>query len=484
MSDQRKVRIIEPQGQPDRPLNAWISRWPLLGPITLATILDEGGHDAGVYNENVSGPLDANPEAYEDVCSADVVGISIMTPTAARGYRIADQIRRDAPGAKIVFGGVHATFRPAEALAHGDIVVCGEGEKVIEPIARGEVDDGIIQAPPLEDLDEIPTLNHFLMRDFDKLLGSCRRRELYELPVMTSRGCPYGCVYCCVTRMFGRKVRRQSVEKVHRDVLAHARQGFRFFFVYDDNFTSDRAWTKALLERLRPLRLRFNAQTRVDFHWTDPSRSARDDDMLRAMRRAGCDMLFIGYETIDEATAREWNKGYRGARSLEARLQEDTKILHDNGFWIHGMFVMGPQHTRKTAFGIVDFARRCEIETIQIGILAPYPGTPLFERLRPHLIFDRFPADWDYYDATHCVFNHGRVSPEELQQAVFDANCRFYRWGGWSPRAFRSMAARPMSATDKLVELVSGVRTAKTMMKKWRRETDAFLDVLRERGNH
>ncbi|NQU75018.1 MAG: B12-binding domain-containing radical SAM protein [Planctomycetes bacterium] len=481
LSSRRRIRFIEPQGRPDRPLNAWITRWPLLGGITLATILEQSGYDVVVYNENISGPVDADPKIYADLCNADVVGIGIMTPTASRGYAIADRIKRDAAGVKIVIGGVHATVLPEEALAHADIVVCGEGETVIEAIASGEVDSGIIQATALADLDQIPTLNHFLMHDFDKLLAGCRKRYLYELPVMTSRGCPYGCRYCSVTRMFGRKVRRQSVEKVHRDLCRYAEQGFTTLFFYDDNFTTDRQWTRTLLDRIRPMRLRFNAQSRVDFHWIDGDRRQRDDQMLRSMHRAGGDMLFIGYETTDEATAKAWNKGYRGPQSLSARLSEDTKILHDNGFWIHGMFVMGPEHTARTAEGIVDFARRTQIETLQVSVLTPLPGTPMYDDMRPHLIFTDYPSDWDYYDGVHCVYNHSRLGVAGLQKAVFEAHRRFYLCGGWGGRTLRSLAARPISFTDKVIDLWQGARTAKTLLGKWQKETETFLDVVRAR---
>jgi len=482
MLSSKKVRIIEPRGRPARPLNSWIARWPLLGPIILATILHERGFDAAAYNENISGPVNENPEAYEDICSADVVGISIMTPTASRGYAIADRIRQDSPGVKIVFGGVHATFMPEEALEHGDIVVRGEGENIIESIALGEIDSGIIKAPPVADLDTIPTLNHFLLRDFDKILAVSRKRYLYELPVMTSRGCPHGCTYCSVTQMFGRKVRRQSVGKVYRDLCRYADQGFRHLFFYDDNFTSDRDWTRQLLERLRPLRMSFNAQTRVDFHWMDRKRRKWDRAMLQAMRRAGGNALYIGYETIDDLTARQWHKGYQGASSLKVRLQEDTRILHDHGFWIHGMFVMGPQHTKKTADQIVDFAHKCDIESLQISILTPFPGTPLFEQMRAQLVLNDFPGDWDYYDGVHCVYDHGSLGLEGLQNAVVDAHRRFYLWGGWNSRAVRLTASRPISFTDKLMELWYGARTARTMLQKWGKDTKTFLELVKARN--
>jgi len=477
----RTIRFIEPSGRPGRPFNAWIRKWPLLGPITLASFLQERGYDVAVYNENLSGPVLENPDIMADLCAADVVGISIMTPTANRGYQIADAIRSRCPDVTIAFGGVHATFRPQEARRHGDVVVQGEGESVIQAVADGRIRQGIVRGEPVENLDTLPVLNHGLMHDFEALVAGCRRREHYELPVMTSRGCPFGCDYCTVTRMFGRRVRRQSVDKVHADIQAYASRGFRRMFFYDDNFTTDRAWSRDLLERLKPMDLRFNAQVRVDFHWKDRHRRRRDDDLLRAMRRAGGDVFYIGYETIDDATARQWHKGYRGEGTLTTRLMEDTHILHDNGFWIHGMFVLGPQHTERTAEEIVQFARRSRLETLQISVLTPFPGTPLMERFRPHLTFTDFPGDWDYYDGTHCVYNHGRLGIERLQKVLLDAHRHFYRWSGLGAHRLRKCFEQKIGMGDKLALLWKHAQIARNTLKAWKTETAAFLETCQAR---
>jgi radical SAM superfamily enzyme YgiQ (UPF0313 family) len=476
------MRFIEPGGRAGRPFNAWITRWPLLGGITLATVLDERGYDAGVYNENISGPLEANEPARQDVLSADVIGIGIMTATARRGYELAQWIKRLAPQVTVVLGGVHATMMPQEAAQYGDVVVCGEGETVIEAIAAGQITHGIVRAEPLADLDALPTLNHFLMRDFDKLLASYRKRPLYELPLMTSRGCPHACTYCSVTRMFGRQVRRQSVEKVMRDLEHYASQGFEQFFFYDDNFMTDREWTTRLMERTRPMHIDFKAQARIDFHWLDRQRRQQDTAMLRALRRGGARLLFVGYETLDEATAKGWHKGYAGPAGLEQRMVQDTRILHDAGLWLHGMFVLGPEHTAQTAEHIIDFAKSVRMETLQISILTPLPGTPLLDQMRPHLFFTDFPNDWDFFDGAHCVYDHGRLGIEETQRAVLSAHRRFYRSCSLNPRVIRAqLGPRPLTVVDKLRDMWWGVKTAREIMGNWRREIDEFATQVQRR---
>ena len=476
----RKIRFIEPGSRPGRPFNAWIRRWPLLGPITLATILDEQGYDVAVYNENISGPLETNASARKDVLSADVVGITTMTATANRAYELARFIRAEATNATIVFGGSHATFMPEEAQRYGDVVVCGEAENVIGDIASGAISSGIIRPDPPADLDALPTLKHELMIDFDRLIKTAGKRSLYELPVMTSRGCPHGCTYCSVTRMFGRKVRRQSTEKVEADLWRYKRKGFQHVFFYDDNLTTDKAWTKDLLRRMEPMRIRWNAQVRADMHWTG-SRSRRDEELLTAMRRSGGNVLYIGYETIDEATAKQWGKGYRGMSSLSRRLREDTHTLHKCGFWIHGMFILGPEHGKSDINRIVRFASRTGIESMQLSVLTPLPGTPLFEQMRDKLIFTNFPADWNYYDGTHCVYHHSLMGIAGLQQAILKAHLRFYRSIYPGLRRIRNLLMEKRGSVDKLRQLWRHAHIARSILKQWKKETAVFLEHVREK---
>jgi len=404
-----------------------------------------------------------------------------MTPTAAHGYALADHLRACGARGTLAAGGVHPTFRPTEARRHFDIVVRGEGESVIEDIAAGRICEGVIQGQRIEDLDGLPVLRHELMVDFEKLAGAGRARTSYRLPVMTSRGCPFGCGFCTVTCMFGRKVRRQSPEKIERDIAHHVERGFRHFFFYDDNFVTNRAHVQNLLPRLENLDIRFQAQARADLPWLDRRRRRRDDALLAALRRARCDMLYIGFETLDDQTAAEWKKGYAGQGSLEQRLREDAQILHDSGFWIHAMFALGPEHTPATADDIVRFARRSRMESFQVSVMTPFPGTPLLKKMRPHLVFNRFPADWDYFDGTHCVFNHGRMGIREFQRVVLKAHRKFYSWGGLSLTRFRRMQEHHKGLVDNLLHICRSAKVAHHTMHAWREETRAFLETVRER---
>jgi radical SAM superfamily enzyme YgiQ (UPF0313 family) len=478
---QRKVRFIEPASRPGRPFNGWIRSWPLLGPILLATQLRKRGYDAAVYNENISGRLEDNPEGMADVADADVVGLSIMTATANRGYELAGLLRDRAPQAVIAIGGPHASFVPEEAARYGDVVVRGEGENIIEAIAAGDIREGIHSPEPPQDLDALPAPDHEVVRGFNRLMRTRGGRATYELPMMTSRGCPHGCVYCSVTQMFGRKVRRQSVGKVLSDLRYGRERGFRRIFFYDDNLTTDRAWFRELLEGIKPMGLRWNGQVRIDMHWEDRGRRKPDEALLESMHDSGADVLYVGYETIDEETARTWKKGYRGSDSLVSRLLEDTAILHSRGAWIHGMFMIGPQHEQQHIDGVVDFAKRARLESMQMSVLTPLPGTRLWEDMKDDLLLTDFPADWDYYDGTHRVYRSGRMGIETLQKAMLEAHRRYYL--ALRPAAIRigRLLRENIGLQAKIHSLYVNTTMARRVMKQWRRETAEFLDRLRAR---
>ena len=148
------VTFIEPGSS----FNAYgYFRLPLMGPLTLGTMLKEAGHEVLILRDSVRSVCDKGKEkVHEAVMRADVVAISVMTSTATRAYQIADTIRKVAPRIRIIMGGPHPTYMVEEALEHSDLVVKGEGEEVILEAVNNSNLTGIIKGPLVEDLNKIP----------------------------------------------------------------------------------------------------------------------------------------------------------------------------------------------------------------------------------------------------------------------------------------------------------------------------------------
>jgi len=406
----RKITLIEPQP----PGYHVYSRFalPRLGLPILGAMLKRRGIDVSIYCQDFY-PLD-----FDDILSSDLVGISTTTSTAPEGYRIAERVRE--AGIPVVLGGSHVTFMPEEALEHADYCVRGEGEYTFSELIDA-IDSGsgfsAIKGLSYKVGDEIRhNPNRELVQDLDALpfpdLSLIKGREKIRInPVSTSRGCPFGCNFCSVTRMFGRGYRERSVKNVIEE-LKQIEQGMIFF--YDDNFTANRKRTKRLLQAMidNGINTNWSAQVRADV--------VKDRELLALMKRAGCYVLYIGFESVNPETLEEYNKG----QSVE-EMAEAIKVLHEYGIMVHGMFVLGSDHddvasVRQT----VDFAIKHQIDTLQFMILTPLPGTPYYNELEKQgRLLTR---EWHLYDGQHVAYQPIKMSPYELQREMFMAMKRFY----------------------------------------------------------
>ena len=411
----QRIWLVEPP-PPDLHVFSLVNL-PRLGLPILGAILKQRGYEVTILIP-ASGPPDP-----AELAGGDLVGISITTSTAAAGYRLADRVRALAGGrVPIVFGGVHATFVPEEALEHGDFVIRREGEEsfpaLVSALDSGG-DPGTIpglsfrtaegirhnpEAPPLEDLDSIAGPDLSLIRNYKPSIS----------PVLASRGCPHDCTFCCVTGMMGRRYRFAGVERVLEELR---RVPTPNVFFYDDNFAAAPVRTKELLRRMigEDLGLHWSAQVRSDV--------AEDEELLALMRGSGCNMLYIGFESANQEALQEFHKGLTVTAA-----ERNIRTLKGYGFHIHGMFIFGadsdhPQTLRET----VSFARRTGIDTAQFMTLTPLPGTPLYERLRGEGRI--LTTDWERYDGANVVFRPAGMTPYELQRLAYQAFCRFYSWG-------------------------------------------------------
>ncbi len=407
----KRIVLIEPQSKEDHVYKH--VRMPRLGLPILGTQLTEAGYQVTFY----LGAGDSLP--WIKIFEADLIGISTTTATCREAYQIAGLLRsNDIP---VIIGGIHATFMPEEALQFADYVVRGEAEYSFLPLVRAiETGSSLLNIPgvsywngdeqvhnpPLEsrvDMDALPIPDLSLID---------HHSSLRSIPVMTSRGCPYSCTFCCVTEMFGRRYRHRCTESVLDELTRY--QGKNIFFC-DDNFTADPKRTKELLRKFieRGIKLKsWGAQVRVD--------AARDSELLDLMSRSGCVIVYIGFESINPDTL----KGYNKQQTVE-EIREAIKRFHKYGIRIHGMFVFGGDtDTVDTIRQTADFALETHIDSVQFMTLTPFPGTPFYNQLEDEgRILTR---DWSLYDAHHTVFQPALITPEELQGETVKALKRFY----------------------------------------------------------
>jgi radical SAM superfamily enzyme YgiQ (UPF0313 family) len=406
----RKVALIEPKPPGYHVYSGFAM--PRLGLPLLSGILKQRGVQSSIYCQDFC-EID-----YSDVLSSDLVGISTTTSTAPEAYRIADRVRSH--GIPVVLGGSHVSFMADEALRHADFCVRGEGDytlaELIEAYQSGwgygavdglsyRIGDEVRHNRPrdlVHDLDALPFADLDAIRSVDAVKLT---------PISTSRGCPFACNFCSVVQMFGRGYRERSVENVIEEI--EFRKPAQIFF-YDDNFTANRDRTKKLLDMMlsRGIQVPWTAQARVDV--------VRDKELLKLMKRSGCQMLYIGFESVNPATLKEYNK-----HQSVAEIAHSVKVLHEHGIMTHGMFVFGAEQDDVSSLrATLRFSLKHQVDTVQFMILTPLPGTPYFKQMQEQGRL--LTHDWQLYDGQHVVYQPGKMTPYELQKETFKAMKRFY----------------------------------------------------------
>ncbi len=371
-------------------------RHPITGPLILGAILTRAGHQVEVHEE-LFADIDFNK-----IKDADVVGLYIMTSNAERGYKIADYLRSK-NHQRVVIGGMHASILPEEALEHADQVVVGEAENVIVDVMEGGIEEKIVYASPVENLDDVPFPDYSLLKT---PFNACN--------VLTSRGCPFSCNFCTTTRMFS-PYRKRSPDNVIRELKIHKKMGLKHLCFQDDNFTADRKRAKEILKKMIAHQLLFEETffyARMDMF--------EDEELLDLLMRANFRRVFIGIESLNARTLKYVNK-----RQSLADINQLEEKLKKYKFKLIASFVLGLDHdNREDIKRVVDFAKKINAYQLQPQILTPYVGTPIHDQLEKEgRILTR---DWEKYDMMHVVFQPMNATPVVLKREFMGALNSFY----------------------------------------------------------
>lgn len=378
--------------------------WKPLGLLVVAG-LTPPEWEVVLIDENLQHP------DYGCLPKPDLVGITAFTSQATRAYEVAGTFR--AMGVPVVMGGIHATLCCDEALRYADAVVTGEAESVWRQVLEDARTHALqrVYRGGISSMAEIPPARHDLLRG-----------RYYFGSLQTTRGCPLNCSFCSVTVFNGGTFRHRPVA----DVVAELRmiQEKVILFV-DDNLIGTRrdhlAHSKELFRAMicEGLTRPWICQATVNF--------ADDEELLELAARAGCQGVFIGFEspTVEGLIAvhKKFNIG-RDFRQAVRRIQR-------HGICVVGSFIVGiDTDTPGIGETIARAAREYGIDAANVLILTPLPGTTLYAQMEREgrIRSNDYPGDWTYYTLTYPVADYKNFTWAELVEEVNGFTDRFYAY--------------------------------------------------------
>ncbi len=335
----------------------------------------------------------------------DLVGITFHTPSAPHVYALAAQFRQR--GIPVVLGGPHVTLLPDEAQAHADVIFVGEAElqwpQFLSDFAAGKYARRYCSSAP-------PSLEMAPMARKEQF----HRRDHTGGVLFATRGCAFHCEFCTLAVMYQRRVRQRPVAAVAQEYASFRGKVIIF---WDDNLAGDREYAKALFRAITPYRKWWSSQ--VSIH------AGEDAEFLELAARSGCKQLFVGLESISQASLDGVHKRFN-------RVDDYARVIdriHSYGIAVQVGIVFGFDGDTETVFEeTLDFLEEAGVQNATFNILTPYPGTELYRRLEAEgRILTR---DWSKYNGRDTVvFQPRHMSLETLLEGYRYANRRFYSLG-------------------------------------------------------
>ena len=334
-------------------------------------------------------------ENYEDIDfndDADVVGITSYTMTAPRVYEIADEFRRR--GKKVVLGGYHPTAMPDEAKQHADSILLGEAEATW-PELLADAEKGVLKPfygpNPDFDMAAIPPIRRDLIIH-NPIMGA----------VQSTRGCPNQCEFCAIASFCKHGVKQRPIKNVVDEIKQMPN---RMFVIHDPSLTVNPPYARELFKEL--------IRQKIHKGWVANGNAnvlgKIDDEFLDLARKSGCVEWFVGFESVSQASLDGIKKTVNKVEDFEKMI----KRIHKHGMTVQGGIIFGfDQDTSDVFDHTLEKMYEWELDAVEINVLTPYPGTPLFDRLEKEgRILTR---DWSKYNQIDVVFKPKQMTEKEL----------------------------------------------------------------------
>jgi len=421
----------------------------------IAAALISKGIDVAMLDLEVSPMSKAELETHFQRIKPSIVGITVPTACLVSVKELVHTLRETLHNTKILIGGPHTSAMPEEALEYtkADIAVIGEGEATMEELVAKLLRNESIantrgicykvsgeyhrseRRPPPEKLD----IMAFPVRNMVS-----RERYGYYVPIplprgarksvfasmLTSRGCPFSCVFCSSKVTFGARFRARSPENICNEIESLISDlGVNLIYFNDDTFTNDQNRIKLLCDEILKRKLSFSwlAETRVD---------CVTPELLKHMAEAGCKILTFGIESGHPDVLKRIKKGIKVSEIHAAfRWAKQAKIR------VQANFMLGhPGETMDEMQATIDLAKKLNPFIAGFYTVLPLPGTLLHKiAIKEHVLDEDFYNKLMFFDkppVSLCA-----LTPEELAKV--------------QSRAYREFYIRPSQIMSKLLSLRS-----------------------------
>jgi radical SAM superfamily enzyme YgiQ (UPF0313 family) len=349
-----------------------------------------------------------------DLHQADLVGITFHTPSAYHAYELAAKFR--AGGIPVVLGGPHVTLLPQEAREHADVIFVGEAEglwqQFLLDFERG-CHQKIYQAAALPLLEHVPQARKELFH----------RKDFTNGVLFSSRGCPNQCDFCTLSIMYKNRLRKRPVTEVAAE---YASCHGKVIIFWDDNIAGDLDYAKDLFRAITPYHKWWSSQASIH--------AGQDDEFLELAAKSGCKQLFLGLESISQASMNEVHKRFNQVEAYAGIIER----IHAHGIAVQAGIVFGFDSDTPAIFSeTLDFLEQAGVQNATFNILTPFPGTRLFKRMEAEGRILTY--DWRKYNSrSDVVFLPKQMSSETLLAGFKTAVHRFYSLNSIQKRLSRS----------------------------------------------
>lgn len=404
---------------------------------------------------------------YESI-NADLALVTTLTTFAPVAFEVARKLKEKS--ITVIVGGVHAVVMPDECQQHFDAVVIGEAELLMDEILN-DFRSGNLKK------------RYETSEQMDLSKSRIPRYDLLQLhkysfnALMASKGCAFDCDFCSSRLITGAGFRHKTVDQVINEIRfmqkLHEKDPMvpDTFFFADSNLYTDRSFLKELLNALIPLDIH---------HWGifASVNIAYDEEVLDLLEKANCEMIQIGFESVNPASLKSVNK----KQNNPVKYKEIVEKLAKRGIYAQGSFIFGFDDDDSSVFKETIAAIE-EANFIMTGFfsLTPFPGTKVFKRLSEEGRI--LHQDWSKYDMEEVVYSPKRMTAEEMKdglkyvriksvepQKIIESLVKFNKLSGKQPK---------FKANEKIALFLAYI----FMFFKLKPETRYFIRKIISKGN-